>query len=229
MTEPIVWVPSASGKNPAATPAARAAAGAARRMFGIVRVAGRARLEVGELGGDRLARDQRAVPSEARHDRRFRAFKQRGRQFRAGPGGETVHPKEVPSRPQAARTEGAAAQGRGKRSSRAPAARVRRSRRAGSGKSAWIRGSSASTRSQIVWTCAMRSVSPLRSAEGLGNPLSGIYSSPASHDSLGLLTAAALTPAPLAAPQGPPWGRPMKHRRGRSPSEGTPPPARRPR
>ena len=50
-------------------------------MFSIARIARRARLEIGELGSDRLACDQRAVLFETRHDLRFRAVEQSGRQF----------------------------------------------------------------------------------------------------------------------------------------------------
>ena len=64
-------------------------------MLRVARVAGRAGLEVGEFGGDRLACDQRAVFLQARYDRGLRSFEKSGRQLRTGLRREAVHPEDV--------------------------------------------------------------------------------------------------------------------------------------
>ena len=82
-------------KEPRCHTRRRTAARSARRMISVVRVSRRPRLKVGELGRDRLARDQRPVPFQPRHHIRFHPLEQLRRQLRTGLRGKPVHAKKV--------------------------------------------------------------------------------------------------------------------------------------
>ena len=69
ITEPPVWLPVAIGKKPAATAAAEPDDEPPGVCVEVVRVAGLARIEMGELGGDGLA-EQRAAGAADQRDQR---------------------------------------------------------------------------------------------------------------------------------------------------------------
>ncbi len=64
-------------------------------MLRIVWISGRARCEVGELSGDRLAIDQRAGLPEQSDNHSLRTLESFGRQLAAGPGGKALDVEDV--------------------------------------------------------------------------------------------------------------------------------------
>jgi len=69
MTDPPVWLPTASGSIPAATAAAEPEEEPPRRVLEIARIARRGRIEKGQRGGHRLADDDAAGAADHRYQR----------------------------------------------------------------------------------------------------------------------------------------------------------------
>ena len=95
ITEPTVLRAEGEGAVARRDRRRGAAAGAARGVSGLVRVRRRAGVEVGELGGNRLAQYERAGAAQARDAGGLRAPEQLRWEGRAGPGGEAVDAKDV--------------------------------------------------------------------------------------------------------------------------------------